>query len=34
VALRLLLAVVGRGKLFSFAPYCFVLGTVALIVGL
>jgi undecaprenyl-diphosphatase len=33
-ALRLLLAVVGRGKLFSFAPYCFVLGTAALIVGL
>jgi undecaprenyl-diphosphatase len=31
-ALRLLLVLVGRGKLFYFAPYCFVLGAVAFIV--
>ncbi len=32
IALRLLQSLVGRGKLFYFAPYCFVVGTLAFIV--
>jgi len=33
IALRLLRSLVGRGKLFYFAPYCFVLGAVAFLVA-
>ena len=34
IALRLLRSLVGRGKLFYFAPYCFVLGALALAIAL
>jgi undecaprenyl-diphosphatase len=34
IALRLLRSLVDRGKLFYFAPYCFVLGVVALAIAL
>jgi undecaprenyl-diphosphatase len=33
LALRLLLVLVGRGKLYYFAPYCFVVGTIAFVVA-
>ena len=34
IALRILRSLVDRGKLFYFAPYCFVLGTAALAIAL
>jgi undecaprenyl-diphosphatase len=34
IALRLLRSLVGKGKLFYFAPYCFVLGAMALTIAL
>jgi undecaprenyl-diphosphatase len=34
IALRLLRSLVGKGKLFYFAPYCFVVGAVALVIAL
>jgi len=34
VALGVLRSLVERGKLFYFAPYCFAVGTVALVVAL
>jgi len=33
IALRLLRSLVGRGKLFYFAPYCFVLGAMAFLIA-
>jgi undecaprenyl-diphosphatase len=33
LALRLLLVLVGRGKLYYFAPYCFVVGAIAFIIA-
>jgi len=34
IALRLLRSLVGKGKLFYFAPYCFVLGAMAFLIAL
>jgi len=34
VALGVLRSLVERGKLFYFAPYCFAVGTVALVIAL